>query len=504
MHFQTENVKSVLPKQPHFGTAFAHFLSMRTQPPPVLLLLIPLLCIEPGKSLASPAEDPPLFLEVGEQRSIPLPALEKFSVSGECVRFWRDARRNLLLLKALKPGLSTLLLETPGGGTRLRAIRVEQKGRQRPPELLRGLSNLETLEVIDSGPAFVIRGSLRNPAEASVLATLRDRFPREILDETTLDPEWAARSEKALRLLVAEHPSLVLSSENGEFQIEGDAATAAEAAALAKKIHRLQPLVRTEIHTPGSAPSTLYFKIFLLELKRDLLSQFGIDWPLLHPGALQFNPLQFTGKSTMDLAIRALSERGMARILSSPELVVKAPGQAELFAGGELPIRQRSRFNDNVSWKPFGLTLKIDVKDFGGERVKLGIETEISHLDTGTRNDEIPGLRSNRIKTLVDGRMGSPLLLSGLLQEDLSERRRGLEGLSDLPILGPLFSSRDFQNRRSELVAILLPHRKPPESPQTRLQSGLPRGMLPLPRTHLSEDELEAARREGDYPWNVL
>jgi hypothetical protein len=485
---------------------------MRRSLPPHPAFLIPLLLAQsPAAAADSPRapqvgnrEDPPLFLEIGEQRTLPLPALEKFSVSGESLRFWRDPRRNLLLLKAVKPGLSTLLLEIPGGGTRRRTIRVEQKGRPRPPELLRALSSLESLEVIDSGPAFVIRGVLKNPGEASAVASLRDRFPNEILDETSLDPDWMVRSEKSLRHLVAERTGLSLVSESGEFLVEGTVATVAEAAALTKRIHAILPMVRAEIHAAGSAPSTLYFKIFLLELKRDLLSQFGIEWPLAHPGALHFNPLQFTGKSTMDLAIRALSERGMARILSSPELVVKAPGQAELFAGGELPIRQRSRFNDNVSWKPFGLTLKIDVKDFGGDRVKIGIETEISHLDTDARNDEIPGLRSNRIKTLVDGRMGSPLLLSGLLQEDLQERRRGLEGLSALPVLGPLFSSRDFQNRRSELVAILLPHRNPPSSPQTRLRSGLPRGMLPLPRNHMTEDELETARQEEDYPWNVL
>ncbi|NDF15374.1 hypothetical protein EB061_08645 [bacterium] len=55
------------------------------------------------QTLAGPLEDTPLFLEVGEQRPVALPPLERFSVSGECVRYWRDPRRNLLLLKASKP-----------------------------------------------------------------------------------------------------------------------------------------------------------------------------------------------------------------------------------------------------------------------------------------------------------------------------------------------------------------------------------------------------------------
>jgi len=191
-------------------------------------------------------------------------------------------------------------------------------------------------------------------------------------------------------------------------------------------------------------------------------------------------------------------------LLSSPELVVKAPGQAELFSGGELPIRQKNRFNESVSWKNFGLTLKIDVKELAGTRVKLSIETEISQIDQNLKTDQIPGLKSNRLKTLVDSELDRPLLLSGLLQEDLQDHRSGLFGLSTIPLIGSLFSSQDYQNKRSELVAILLPHGRPPDSPQSRVQSELPRGFLPLPRDHLNADERGALRASQDYPWNAL
>jgi pilus assembly protein CpaC len=217
-----------------------------------------------------------------------------------------------------------------------------------------------------------------------------------------------------------------------------------------------------------------------------------------HPGWTLGGPTQ------IDLSVQVMSEKGQLHILSSPELVVRCPGQAELFAGGELPIRQQSRHRDSVIWKAVGLSLKLDAKEYSGEKVRLNIETELSHLDGTLTNDKIPGVKSNRIKTQVDATMGKPLFLSGLLQEDWRKNIKGLIGLSDIPILGALFGSEDFQNERSELVAILVPSREPPSQPLARLGSGLPHGYLPLPRSPLNASDLEAIKSSPNYPWNAL
>jgi len=349
-----------------------------------------------------------------------------------------------------------------------------------------------------------LRGEVRDFQEARGIASLRDLYPSRIIDETTLTPEWSEKTTAGLSKLIEGQKGLTLNHDQGEFMISGSVSNDSILSSLKKRAKAIQPLTRFEVQTLKGADNTLYFKVFLLEVKKDLMQRLGVQWPTLHPATLNFNPLHLGGASSLDLSIHALSEKGMARILSSPELVVKAPGQAELFAGGELPIRQRNKFNESVSWKSFGLTLKIDVKEYGDDRVRLAIETEISHLDSNLKQNEIPGIKSNRIKTLVDSRIGKPLLLSGLLQEDLQESQSGLPGLSAIPVLGKLFSSEDFQSKRSELVAILLPHRTPPEAPLTRISSDIPKGFLPLPRNRMNPEELEAAKKSPDFPWNVL
>ena len=91
----------------------------------------------------------------------------------------------------------------------------------------------------------------------------------------------------------------------------------------------------------------------------------------------------------------------------------------------------------------------------------------------------------------MEGVIGKPLLLSGLLQDEERNEIRGLPALSDIPVLGKLFGSEDFQKNRSELVAVLLPYREPPGEPMQRISSDVPKGYLPIPRNFLTREQEE-------------
>ena len=469
------------------------------------ILVLGFLFSLPFPSLGASTEGAPIFLELGEQRVLDLPELKQYSVSGDSVRYTRIQGGEQLLLKAVHEGLSTLFIKLSGSESRTHLIRVElSKAHPHSPELLRALNQIESSEVIDQGKHFILRGVVRSIHEARAIADLKNLFPSNIIDETTLEDGWYEQSRIQLESLVKSHPGLSLISREGSLQVQGAISNPSEQEGLIKKIKAIQPLTSIDIQTRKDSDPTLYFKIFLLEVKKEWMSKLGVGWPEAAPGSLNLSANQFLVSKPLDLTINALSERGLARVLSSPELVVKAPGQAELFAGGELPIRQKSKFSDSVIWKNVGLSLKLDVKEYLGEKVRITVETEMSHLDSVLTNDHIPGIKTNRIKTLVDGTLDQPLLLSGLLQEDFHDNMKGLPALSDLPILGKLFSSEDYQNNRSELVAVLLPHRNLPINPLNRIQSEAPRGFIPPFRNHMTATEVEVAKKQMNYPWNVL
>lgn len=459
----------------------------------------------PSSALAVMKEGAPLYLEVGEQRLVSFPEIKAYTVSGDSVHYVRIANENGILLKATKPGISTLYLTTRPNESETHLIRVEQKKAHfYPTALLQALNNVRQTEVVDGGERFILRGEVKDLKEAQALAYLKENFANSVIDETELEASLLIQSKIALQKLVDTHPTLSLETRDGALAIHGGLPNAALKEAITKKIKSIQPLTLIDLQTVKDSDPTVYFKIFLLEVKKEVISSLGMEWPASQAASMSFSPTQLLVGNSIDLTIHALSQKGLARVLSEPELVVKAPGQAELFAGGELPIRERSKFNDSVAWKNVGLTLKIDVKEYGGEKVRLAIETEMSHLDPSLMNDNIPGVQTNRIKTLVDGTFGKPLLLSGLLQEDLHETSKGLPALSQIPIIGKLFSSEDYQNSRSELVAVLLPYRELPTHPLGRISSDIPKGYLPLPRSEHPLDSVETAKKSANYPWNAL
>ena len=458
------------------------------------LLLIP---GAPTPTRGAPSlEGAPIFLEPGEQRSLGIPALLRFSVSGESIRYHRVSGADRLLIKAVKSGISTLFVETRTGSQRTHIVRVETpKTPLLPPELLRALNRLTETEVIHVGRLLMLRGSITDRNEAESIRLLRETFPAWIVDQTRIEDAWLMNCTEELRRVLEPHPDLRVQSGEGWIQVEGGVPNEAAREILIRKIRQIQPLTRILLSAGKENEPTLYFKVFLLETRKDLNGSLGVEWPALFNAQAPLRPL--------DLSLRALSEQGRVRILSSPEITVKSPGKAELFAGGEIPIRQRIRFNETVQWKTVGLTLKLEVLEFQGKRVRIRVETEMSHLAGELDHDQIPGLKSNRIRTEIDGELDRPVLLSGLLQEDFRETARGLPGLVSLPLIGRLFGSSDYLERKSELHAVLLPRKAPPPS-MKRVDADAPEGWIPPPRNRIPSEELERLKTDPEYPWNLV
>jgi Flp pilus assembly secretin CpaC len=233
----------------------------------------------------------------------------------------------------------------------------------------------------------------------------------------------------------------------------------------------LYPLIELYLDSLPDDSPTLYFKVQLLEMKKSRLQRLGVSWPdALSTSSFTTHLSGIRSPSELEFTLHALELEGSLRVLSRPEIAVRTPGEAELFAGGELPLRVRSRFGEQVQWKRFGLTLQLKAAARAGPRVRLEITTEVSHLDESIAVGEVPGLQTNRLKTQVDAEIERPLMLSGLLQEGIRSQAKGLPALRKIPVLGSLFGSEDFMNDRSELVAVLIPYDRPPtpvELPET-------------------------------------
>lgn len=458
---------------------------------------------------------PPLFIATGEQRALRVPGLLRYSVGTRIARVVRLAPRragdpHTLLIKGVSPGSTDLWVWKSDGTSETRTLEVRRDLRPTWPaalaQALRELGGPADLEILQIPTGALLRGSVHDEATASAIArALILAPPGALRDETELSEELAARGRKRLSAWLDAFRStgaLALETRGRRLVLRGAVRSPQEQARIEREARRIFPLVDCEIEAlPDEAP-TVSFKVHLLEISRSRALDVGLRWPEMSSG-FQFTPQAALSWGQFGLSLRHLQSSGAARILSSPELVLRAPGEAELFSGGELPIKLASRFGTTLVWKTFGLSLKLRVTHVTGARVRFEISSETSHLDRAIAVDDVPGLRANKLKTQADATFGEPLLLTGLIRQEASENGSGLPLLSQIPGVGLLFGSQSANDTRSELVAIVLPSPQPGRAPLERIRRLSPRGPLLPPRDWLGSEDESALRESPDFPWNA-
>ena len=114
--------------------------------------------------------------------------------------------------------------------------------------------------------------------------------------------------------------------------------------------------------------------------------------------------------------------------------------------------------------------------------ISMVIEPEVSQVDASLTYElngiDIPGFSVRRAKTSVDLRSGQSFVIAGLLQTSNSITNNKLPGLGNLPILGALFSSKEFRKHETDLIIVVTPHLVKPIVPGNRIASPLD-GTLP-------------------------
>ncbi len=86
------------------------------------------------------------------------------------------------------------------------------------------------------------------------------------------------------------------------------------------------------------------------------------------------------------------------------------------------------------------------------------LKAEISTLDRANQINDVPGLLKRETESTVTLRAGETMIISGLISADEVRNMNGVPGLSSIPVLGELFKSRNFQERKTELVVMVTPY----------------------------------------------
>ncbi len=283
--------------------------------------------------------------------------------------------------------------------------------------------------------------------------------------------------------LLAGEPGISARQVDGHVLIEGDY-TAARTASRLEALMKIYPQIISTVAIHKDAPAVpqermVYMDVRVVEMLKSTVRQLGVNWvsganessagPSLNLNLSgSKNMLKVPNGGVFGIATNLSSvldytERaGESWTLAEPSVSCKSGGSAKFQVGGEIPIYVAGGLGTvNVVYKEYGVILEFKpVADDKGN-ISSSIVAEVSEPDSKFSNVGGNGLvafTKTRTETDVSLKENQTLVISGLLSDVGNRAATGIPGAKDIPVLGNLFKSRQFQNDRTELVVLVTPH----------------------------------------------
>ncbi len=200
---------------------------------------------------------------------------------------------------------------------------------------------------------------------------------------------------------------------------------------------------------------TIRLQITVVEIQRSWSQKIGLRWPDSYQA--QILPQTFFGDANTTATANFFEQSGNGKVLASPNLICRSGKEAEFVAGGEFPIKIMNYKMSDVVWKKYGIVLKVKPLADNLGQMSVQIDTDVSSIDPARTVDGIPAIITHHVSSYFDLRSARTIALSGLIKNEESQSSEGMPWLSRLPILGALFSSKDFRENRTELVIFVRP-----------------------------------------------
>ncbi len=169
------------------------------------------------------------------------------------------------------------------------------------------------------------------------------------------------------------------------------------------------------------------------------------------------------GSTQVRLLLEALESKGLARSLAEPNLSALSGQEAEFLAGGEVPIPVPQ--DDGVvaiEYRQFGVQVLFVPRVVDGNLINLEMGATVSSIDPNSNftinGDNVPSFIVRQTKTTVELRDGESFAIAGLIQDDFADLSNQVPWLGDVPVLGALFRSAQYQREQSELIIIVTAH----------------------------------------------
>ncbi|MFN3231539.1 MAG: type II and III secretion system protein family protein [Alphaproteobacteria bacterium] len=320
-----------------------------------------------------------------------------------------------------------------------------------------------------------------------------DSDDKPLLNVTVRVTHNLSRLQPMIRSIAPDSDVRVRSIEGG-IVIEGEVENPQTAAQLAAVVQSFAGENETVLNRLSvTAPTQVNLRVRFAEVSREVLRLLGVTWSaqdltdidpltgLAIPEKTKFNIFstrpditleaeantaiisQRIGPATLQATVDALEREGLISILAEPNLTAVSGETASFLAGGEFPIPVGLDDNEvAIAFKEFGVSLSFTPTVLSSNRISLRLRPEVSQLSQAgaivLQDIQIPGLSTRRADTTIELASGQSFAIAGLIQNRETHDINKVPGLGDVPVLGQLFQSKNFQREETELVIIATPY----------------------------------------------
>ncbi len=216
------------------------------------------------------------------------------------------------------------------------------------------------------------------------------------------------------------------------------------------------------------------------------------------------------GRSVTNATLKMQKNDGLVKVLAEPTVMAISGQTGSFLAGGKIliPVSQAGTNGGaptiTLEEKEFGVSVKFTPTVLGGGRINLNVRPEVSELNAagvqisaGGVNAVLPSFTSRKAETTVQLMDGQSFAIGGLIKNNTTTNITAFPFLGELPIIGALFRSTQFQTDRTELVFVITPRLVKPLPPNYKLPTD---GYVPPTRSDLILGGKLEGTRTDDAP----
>ena len=169
----------------------------------------------------------------------------------------------------------------------------------------------------------------------------------------------------------------------------------------------------------------------------------------------------------IQILLSLLSEKTTVNVLSTPTLLATDNKEASITVGGRQPIPLGTTIStdttySSIDYEETGVIMNVIPHINAGGLVRLEVEQTIRTVDnqavTVGNDATAPSFLERNVKTTLLAQDGSTVVIGGIIQQETSQKKKGIPWLQDIPIISPLFTNKSDSTKRTELVIAITPH----------------------------------------------